>query len=191
MASNDSQADSDLFVFIIGVDPLAIILEIHDEPDWLAAHETHDRRAFAVAMGAIGGTVWHGIKGARNSPKGDKLLGSISAIKARAPVVGGNFGVWGGLFSTFDCAVKGYRQKEDPYNAIISGFLTGGTLAVRTGPKGMLGSAIGCGILLGVFEGVGVLVGRLFAETNKPQSPLLPEQQAPPPPPSAPATLSA
>lgn len=131
-------------------------------------------------MGAVGGTVWHGIKGARNSPKGDRLLGSISAIKARAPVVGGNFGVWGGLFSTFDCAVKGYRQKEDPYNAIISGFLTGGTLAVRSkfillldwigitdllshytgGPKGMLGSAIGCGILLGVFEGVGVLVGR-------------------------------
>lgn len=61
----------------------------------------------------------------------------------------------------------------------------------------MLGSAIGCGILLGVFEGVGVLVGRcvafarrlqfclgqtdrscvlshrLFAETNKPISPLV------------------
>lgn len=174
-------------------------------------------------MGAVGGTVWHGIKGARNSPRGDRLVGSLSAIKARAPVVGGNFGVWGGLFSTFDCAVKGYRQKEDPYNAIISGFLTGGTLAVRSeqtrpaiyhhvdfahipslsgGPKGMLGSAIGCGILLGVFEGVGVLVGRsvspqsllalvypvdsmhvhrLFAETNKPVSPLLPEQSAPPP----------
>lgn len=83
-------------------------------------------------MGAVGGTVWHGIKGARNSPRGDRFLGSISAIKARAPVVGGNFGVWGGLFSSFDCAVKGYRQKEDPYNAIISGFLTGGTLAVRS-----------------------------------------------------------
>lgn len=59
----------------------------------------------------------------------------------------------------------------------------------------MLGSAIGCGILLGknclvslyntncpndvssigVFEGVGVLVGRLFAETNKPVTPLIPE----------------
>ncbi|KAK4704706.1 hypothetical protein P7C70_g1494, partial [Phenoliferia sp. Uapishka_3] len=91
----------------------------------------------AFAMGAVGGTVWHGIKGARNSPRGDKLLGSISAIKARAPVVGGNFGVWGGLFSTFDCAVKGYRQKEDPYNAIISGFLTGGTLAVRSEPESL------------------------------------------------------
>lgn len=25
--------------------------------------------------------------------------------------------MWGGLFSTFDCAVKGIRKKEDPYNA--------------------------------------------------------------------------
>lgn len=63
--------------------------------------------------------------------KGERLIGSMSAIKARAPVLGGNFGIWGGLFSSFDCAVKGYRQKEDPWNAIISGFLTGGSLALR------------------------------------------------------------
>lgn len=33
-------------------------------------------------------------------------------------------------------------------------------IVYAAGPKGMLGSAIGCGILLGVFEGVGVLIGR-------------------------------
>ena len=38
----------------------------------------------------------------------------------------------GGMFSTFDCAVKGYRQKEDAWNAIISGFMTGGCLAARS-----------------------------------------------------------
>jgi len=37
------------------------------------------------------------------------MLAAITAIKSRAPVLGGNFGVWGGLFSTFDCAVKGVR----------------------------------------------------------------------------------
>ena len=36
------------------------------------------------------------------------------------------------MFSTFDCAVKGYRQKEDMWNGIISGFLTGGCLAARS-----------------------------------------------------------
>ena len=69
---------------------------------------------------AIGGAVWHGVKGFRNSPYGERRIGALTAIKARAPVLGGNFGVWGGLFSTFDCAVKGIRKKEDPYNASTS-----------------------------------------------------------------------
>lgn len=42
------------------------------------------------------------------SPYGERRIGAITAMKARAPVLGGNFGVWGGLFSTYDCAVKGY-----------------------------------------------------------------------------------
>ncbi|KAG2145990.1 Tim17/Tim22/Tim23/Pmp24 family-domain-containing protein [Suillus bovinus] len=125
----------------------------------------------AFAMGAVGGGIWHGIKGARNSPRGERLVGAISTIKARAPVTGGNFGVWGGMFSTFDCAVKGWRQKEDAWNAIISGFMTGGCLAARSGPKSALGSAIACGILLGVFEGVGVLLSRVFSEGTRPQLP--------------------
>ena len=71
--------------------------------------------------------MWHGIKGFRyllhhhvvwpngahsfdsNSPHGERRVGAIVALKTRAPVLGGNFGVWGGLFSSFDCAVKGIR----------------------------------------------------------------------------------
>jgi mitochondrial import inner membrane translocase subunit TIM17 len=44
-----------------------------------------------------------------------RTIGAVSAIKARAPVFGGNFGVWGGVFSIYDCAVKSIRQKEDPW----------------------------------------------------------------------------
>lgn len=129
----------------------------------------------AFAMGCIGGTIWHGIKGARNSPRGERFLGSVSAIKARAPVLGGNFGVWGGLFTTFDCTVKSVRQKEDPWNAIIAGFFTGSSLAIRGGPKTAFGAGVMCGILLGVFEGVGVLMQRLLAEGNKPVAPIIPD----------------
>ena len=127
--------------------------------------------------------------------QGERLVGAISTIKARAPVTGGNFGVWGGMFSTFDCAVKGYRQKEDALNGIISGFFTGGCLALRSmssslhtffsslgcfagrhahvfsaytgGPRAAFGSAVACGILLGVFEGIGVLMGRVMGEQNR------------------------
>lgn len=57
------------------------------------------------------------MKGTRSSPYGERWVGGISAVKARAPVLAGNFGVWGGMFSTYDCAIKGLRKKEDPYNA--------------------------------------------------------------------------
>ncbi|EGX43886.1 hypothetical protein AOL_s00210g333 [Orbilia oligospora ATCC 24927] len=123
----------------------------------------------AFSMGAIGGAVWHGVKGFRNSPMGERRIGAITAIKARAPVLGGNFGVWGGLFGTFDCAVKGIRKKEDPYNAIIAGFFTGGALAIRGGYKSARNSAIGCAILLAVIEGVGIGLGRLLTPPPLPQ----------------------
>lgn len=116
---------------------------------------------------AIGGTIWHGIKGFRNSPYGERRIGAITAIKMRAPVLGGNFGVWGGLFSTFDCAVKGIRKKEDPYNAIIAGFFTGGSLAVRGGYKAARNGAIGCAVLLAVIEGVGIAFQRMLAGSTK------------------------
>jgi import inner membrane translocase subunit TIM17 len=85
----------------------------------------------------------------------------------RAPVLGGNFGVWGGLFSTFDCAVKGVRQKEDPYNAIIAGFFTGGSLAIRGGYKAARNGAIGCAVLLAVIEGVGIWFSKALAGSTK------------------------
>ena len=39
--------------------------------------------------------------------------------------------MWGGLFSTFDCALLAIRQKDDPINPIVSGAITGGVLAAR------------------------------------------------------------
>jgi len=42
-------------------------------------------------MGAIGGGIWHYFKGLRNAPKGQRLIGGVYSVKARAPVVGGEF----------------------------------------------------------------------------------------------------
>ncbi|EEQ32139.1 mitochondrial import inner membrane translocase subunit TIM17 [Microsporum canis CBS 113480] len=134
----------------------------------------------AFSMGAIGGAVWHGVKGFRNSPYGERRIGAITAIKARAPVLGGNFGVWGGLFSTFDCTVKGIRKKEDPYNA---SFFTGGALAIRGGMRAARNSAIMCACFLAVIEGVGIGFQRMMADNTR--------LDAPPPPPSGSNTMTA
>eukprot|EP00043_Microstomoeca_roanoka_P025226 m.8025 g.8025 ORF g.8025 m.8025 type:complete len:154 (-) comp5354_c0_seq2:267-728(-) len=97
----------------------------------------------AFAMGAIGGSVWHGVKGYRSAPRGLKYRECLNAIKLRAPTVGGNFGIWGAMFSTFDCSFAAMRGKDDPWNAIASGFVTSGLLAVRFGASTALKSAVG------------------------------------------------
>lgn len=71
------------------------------------------------------------------------------------------------MFSTYDCAVKGIRKKEDPYNSIIAGFLTGGSLAIRGGYKAARNGAIMCAIFLAVIEGVGIGIQRLMAENTR------------------------
>ncbi|VVT54615.1 uncharacterized protein SAPINGB_P004164 [Magnusiomyces paraingens] len=133
----------------------------------------------AFSMGVMGGAVWHGIKGFRNSPYGERRAGAISAIKLRAPTVGGNFGVWGGIFSTFDCAVKAVRRTEDPFNAIIAGFFTGGALAIRGGWKATRNGAITCACVLAVFEGVGIAFQRIMAPQSMPIAPEIPETPLP------------
>jgi len=127
----------------------------------------------AFTMGAIGGSLFQAIKGFRNAPSGTKrrMLGSLSAIKDRAPIIGGNFAIWGGTFSTVDCTLVHLRKKEDPWNSIISGAVTGGILAARNGVPAMAGSAVIGGVLLALIEGVGILFTRLTAEQFRPTNP--------------------
>lgn len=107
-------------------------------------------------------------------------IGSMSAVKTRAPILAGNFAVWGGMFSTIDCTLVHFRKKEDPWNSIISGAATGGILAARNGVPAMAGSAIIGGVLLALIEGVGILFTRITAD----------QFQAPPPPTEDPAALN-
>lgn len=117
----------------------------------------------AFCMGSIGGGIWHTIKGAWTAPRGAKLPGSFSAVQARAPVLGGQFAVWGGLFACCDCTLTSIRQKEDPWNSIMSGAATGGILAARAGPRAMASSAMIGGVLLALIEGMGIMITRMMA----------------------------
>ncbi|GJC89891.1 mitochondrial import inner membrane translocase subunit tim17 [Colletotrichum liriopes] len=121
----------------------------------------------AFSMRAIGATIWHGVKGARNSPDGERGTGAITTIEARAPVVAGNFAAFGGLLGLYTCAVSGLRRKEGPWNGIAAGLLTGWSLAVRNGYRAARNNAIGYAFLMAVFEGVGIAVQRASAGTTR------------------------
>mmetsp|Transcript_17125 Transcript_17125/g.47086 ORF Transcript_17125/g.47086 Transcript_17125/m.47086 type:complete len:235 (-) Transcript_17125:514-1218(-) len=129
----------------------------------------------AFCMGNIGGGLWHSIKGARMAPAGARLAGSLSAVQARAPVLGGQFAIWGGIFACYDCSLTALRQKEDPWNSIISGAATGGTLALRAGPQAAASAAAVGGVLLALIEGMGIMIGKMFAPPSPDQ--MLAEQQ--------------
>ena len=115
----------------------------------------------AFSMGAIGGGIFHTIKGSWNAPKGARMHGALSAMQARGPVLGGQFAVWGGLFACCDCTLTAIRQKEDPWNSIISGAATGGVLAARAGPKAMASAAAVGGVLLALIEGMGIMFTKM------------------------------
>ncbi|KAG3262452.1 TIMM17A-like [Ictidomys tridecemlineatus] len=115
----------------------------------------------AFTMSTIGGGIFQAIKVGVNH----RLRGSLTAIRTRAPQLGGSFAVWGGLFFMIDCSMVQVRGKEDPWNSITSGALTGAILAARNGPVAMVGSAAMGGILLALIEGAGILLTR-FASTQ-------------------------
>jgi len=141
-------------------------------------HRILDDLGSAFAMAALGGSVYYGIKGMRNSPRGARLRGGMTNIILRTPTLGGNFAIWGGLFSTFDCAFANARGKEDPWNAIASGALTGGLLAARQGAKAIGRNALVGGLLLAGIEGLMLMLNKVN-QPAPPQVPLMPGLSAP------------
>ena len=138
----------------------------------------------AFTLGAIGGGLHSALKGYRHAPAGQRMKGISSAVRVRAPIIGGNFAAWGGMFSGFDCLLQEIRRKEDPWNSIGSGALTGAVLMVRAGPRAMMWSAVLGGFFLALIEGVAIGVTKYTAPQYQPQM-LLDPNQLPPAPGSA------
>ncbi|CAF1290270.1 unnamed protein product [Adineta steineri] len=116
----------------------------------------------AFALGTIGGTLFHSIKGFRHAPSGQyrRLIGSLNAVKQRASRAGVSFGAWGCIFSLIECNFVYIRKKEDPWNSILSGAATGAILQARQGPVPMVGAAIFGGFILVMIEGAVILFNR-------------------------------
>lgn len=131
----------------------------------------------AFGMGSVGGFLWHFVKGARHTPRGERFHGGLFSAKSRAPILGGNFAVWGGTFSTFDCSLQYIRRRDDHWNAIASGFITGGVLAMRGGWRAASRNAVVGGVLLAIIEGVAALIVRSTSQTPREQTAQLLKQE--------------
>ena len=57
--------------------------------------------------------------------------------------------MWAGIFSISDCSLIAIRNKDDAFNKIAAGAITGGMLAFRAGPRIAWKNALFGGIFLG------------------------------------------
>ncbi|EFA79540.1 mitochondrial import inner membrane translocase subunit 17 [Heterostelium album PN500] len=106
----------------------------------------------AFSMGCVFSTIGNTFSGVRNAPRGERIVNAFTLVRKNAPRLGGNFAVWGTLFSGFDCTLAYIRKKEDYVNPIAAGALTGGVLAARAGWKASVVSAAFGGAFIGLFE---------------------------------------
>lgn len=110
----------------------------------------------AFSMGCVGGGLFYFFKGFYNAPSRERMRGAMTAVKIRAPILGGSFAMWGGIFASCDCGILFARQDDSPMNAVAAGALTGGILAIRSGYQIAWRNALAGGIILGIIEGVNV-----------------------------------
>lgn len=69
-------------------------------------------------------------------------------MKKRGPILAGSFAMWAGIFSITDCSLIALRNRDDGFNKIAAGAITGGTLAFRAGPRIAWKNALFGGIFL-------------------------------------------
>ena len=133
----------------------------------------------AFTMGCVGGALFGFVGGARNAPAGfnRRAIGGLVRMRERGPILGGQFAAWCLCFSSFECSLVSIRQKEDPWNSILSGAGAGAVMSARHGPGAMATSAVVGGILLGMIEGLGIMMNKWQAESFRPIDPRM--QQAP------------
>lgn len=131
----------------------------------------------ALGMGIVGGSVYHFMRGIRNSPRGERVRGGMVGARMNALRVGGSFAVWGGLFSAFDCTLVFLRQKEDPWNSIASGAAAGAILQMRQGLRAAARGGASGAVLLGLIEGALIVINKSVEPQQQELDKVMMEQQ--------------
>ena len=79
-------------------------------------------------------------------------MGGIRNLKKRAPMLGGNFCAWMGLFGSFQCVMLYLTKRDTHINQVVAGGLTGATINIRGGYKYALRGGMQGAVFIGVFN---------------------------------------
>ena len=127
----------------------------------------------AFAMGVIGGCVWHGIKVSEIHLMVKEDMVPFQQLKLELQLLEVIL-VFGVVYFLLLIVLLKPLEKRRCLECSYSWVFTGGALAIRGGWKHTRNSAITCACLLGVFEGVGMMMQRLQAQPT--MAPVYPEE---------------
>ncbi|KAK3123452.1 hypothetical protein QOZ80_8AG0631180 [Eleusine coracana subsp. coracana] len=97
-------------------------------------------------LGTAAGSSFHFVKGLAVSPVGGggRLAGAVRAVHANAPCVAGMCGAYAAVYCASKSAVSIAHQRDDPWNAVAGGAMSGGLLNARRGASAAaLSAALG------------------------------------------------
>ena len=93
-------------------------------------------------------------------------MGGIQLLKKRAPMLGGNFCAWMGLFGTFQCVMLALTNRDTHMNQVIAGGLTGATINLRGGWRYAFRGGLQGAVFIGVFNIMEIFMTKTQAKTN-------------------------
>jgi hypothetical protein len=74
-------------------------------------------------------------------PLKHQLRHGLKDMSTRSLTTGKSFALVGSIFAGTECCIEGFRAKNDLYNGVAAGCITGGALAAKAGPQA---AAAGC-----------------------------------------------
>lgn len=77
----------------------------------------------------------------RDLPLRQQLKAGFKDMGKRSWSSAKNFGTVGAIFAGTECCIEGFRAKNDLYNGVAAGCITGAALASSAGPQA---AAVGC-----------------------------------------------
>lgn len=131
----------------------------------MCPHRIIDDLGSGFGLGLLIGSMINFVKGVYSSPAKERIWGGLMLAKRRAPITGGNFAAWMGLFGFWQCSLLYLTGKDTHTNQILAGAITGGMVNLRGGWKYAQRGFFSGAVFIGVFNLIEILTSkRMFRQ---------------------------